>query len=375
LIDKLQAFLLYYKGMKKKSLRKPLSKRSVKKTGKKRDYMHFYGIALGMIIGAGTIFIYTAQDRPYVLGTSVFLARGDSGSEGSTSGSGSSGENERQEGSSQLNTASIANNPPPPPPTDRKPSIAPNTFVDCIVPGGKHVQITVRACSEINASQNRSHFTFTNLKSGKPLAEKPASRSGDEIHDMPRPSGMPQQGDLNGNHKQKGRGPGNPQEHKDTSNSSLDEINNDLDGDNVQLENADNNEIIIRKNHVEAQTPFPLSVDPDTKRLSVILPSGKKELSVMPDEAVERILQIGTLNTVENQASVSAGDVTDAASHTVLTELNNKPVFQIKGFSNKKVFGLFPASFAKTVYVSAEDGKIVQTDETFFTKALEAISF
>jgi hypothetical protein len=90
--------------------------------------------------------------------------------------------------------------------------------------------------------------------------------------------------------------------------------------------------------------------------------------------AVERALQTGSVSSIENEAS-SAADTPGSTPNTTLTQVNNQTVYKINGLANKKVLGIFPAAFAKTVYVSADNGTIVKTDQTFFSKLLEAVSF
>jgi hypothetical protein len=90
--------------------------------------------------------------------------------------------------------------------------------------------------------------------------------------------------------------------------------------------------------------------------------------------AVEHVLQTGTVTSVENKASSAAG-IPGSTPNTTLTQINNQAVYKINGLANKKVLGIFPAAFAKTVYVSADNGNVVKTDQTFLSKLLEIVSF
>lgn len=157
---------------------------------------------------------------------------------------------------------------------------------------------------------------------------------------------------------------------------ALERINEELANDGILVERTETNDFSIKKNGAKAKTHFPLSINPLTKELTVTTPSGVKVVAVLPDQAVQNILQKRILNSIE-EVSESASDTATASSsaQTTLTELNGEAVFKVKGFSNKKVVGLIPVSFAKTVFVSAEDGDIVKTDETFLSKILETVSF
>jgi hypothetical protein len=336
--------------MKKKSTKKVVAKKLTRKHRKNGHYLEFFGIGIGMFIGVLTILGYNAADKPYVLGTSIFLAH-----DGMESG-GASSDNEH-EGSQGTDESSENDNETPPPPQPLNNSgtervhVPSDTLVDCVNPAGKHVRESFQVCEALHKASNKSKFSFTVLKNGKDQKMPPPARvapSGTVKPEHELENNKGEMGSESGQ-RQRGRGPGGPEGNQQTHE--------------------------FRHNNTVAKTAFPLHIDPNTNKLTVTTPSGTKEVSVLPDEAVQRILQMKMLSNVENEASSSADDGSDITSQTTLTEINNKPVFQIKGFSNKKVFGLFPASFAKTVYVSAEDGNVVKTDETFFSKALEAFSF
>jgi hypothetical protein len=326
--------------MKKHTAKKVREVHKIRKSKKNGRYLEFFGVGIGMFVGVLAIAGYTSADKPYVLGTSVFLAHDGVSGDGDNSQSGPSvNEHEDRQG------------PPSTQPNNSGPgkmTVSSDSLVDCVSPEGKHIRETFQACSALNKASNQSNFSFTVLKQGK-------------NQKMPPPANVAPSGAMMPDHENEGEmGSGSGKEIGDH---------------HFYVKKGNNNNIVLRHNNTETKTTFPLSIDPTTNKLTITTPSGKKEVSVLPDEAVERVLQTKTLSNVENQASSGVEDGGDVTSHTTLTELNNKPVFQVKGFSNKKVFGLIPASFAKTVYVSAEDGSVVKTDETFVSKALEILSF
>lgn len=298
--------------MKKKSTRKTAAKRPVRRSGKRGHYIEFFGLGAGMLIGVFAIAGFHTANKPMILGTSIF-ARGSTDAGIGREGNSGGGISGKED------RGSLGSG---------KPKIPPGTVVDCVSPDGQHVRQSFEACAALNKASNQSNFSFTVLKSlGK-----------DQTQKMPPPERVIPSGVM-------------------------------------MEEKREDKATVLRKNNVRANTSFPVSVDPETNKVFITTSSGKKEVSVLPDAAVERILQSRILSNVETRASSSAFNGDDATLQTTLTELNSKPVFKVKGFSNKKVFGLFPASFAKTVYVSAEDGSVVKTDETFFSKMLENVSF
>lgn len=119
---------------------------------------------------------------------------------------------------------------------------------------------------------------------------------------------------------------------------------------------------------VETETEFPLSVDPTTKTLTVTTPSGVKTVTVLPNQAIANMLANHAVNEVETDPSTGIKQI-------ILTEVNNEPTFEIKGRNNKHLFGVFPVSVPKTLFVSAQTGQVVQTDENLGGKILEVISF
>lgn len=92
----------------------------------------------------------------------------------------------------------------------------------------------------------------------------------------------------------------------------------------------------------------------------------------MPSQAVQNVLTQGLLTNVQSSANSTSGTPSAVVS---LTSLNNTPVFAVAGVSDKKLLGIFPVAYAKTAYVSAENGNVVQVDQTPLTKLLELISF
>ena len=150
----------------------------------------------------------------------------------------------------------------------------------------------------------------------------------------------------------------------------LDKINEALKDKDVKVSSTSGDGFSIESGQIHAETHFPLSVDPTTHTLTVTTPTGTKEVTVLPDQAVQNLLQHQILSTI-NQSSGS-GTTTNTIS---LTQVNNQPVFAVPGQSDKKLLGLFPVSFDKTVFVSTQTGQVIQTQENFISKLLETLSF
>lgn len=381
--------------MAKKKIKKTSTLSGRKARTKSVSYTRYLLIGFSVLLLGLFVKVSTRPaDKPFVLGTSVYLA-----TEGENTGTQS--------------TETIISKPTEPNTIYPTPRIRPepeaheglNTehpekiYVDCVGPDGKHFLTNLKACSDLNHSFGHDHFSFTVLK---PNAErvKPAN----SIHPDSTSSARLMMPHFNPGEKNKltilhadlrkklenknarielrsGDGttsakikmPDGTETDLDEQ-QAFDEINSQLDDLGIDIAKSNSNNFSIKKNNVEARTKLPISINPDTKELTVTTPAGVRTVTVLPDEAVQRAFLTGKINSAESksQTASSSGQTTD---QTTLTTLNNEAVFKVNGFSNKKALGFVPVSFAKTVFVSATDGKIIRTDETFFSKLLETISF
>lgn len=122
-------------------------------------------------------------------------------------------------------------------------------------------------------------------------------------------------------------------------------------------------EFEIERNGFKAKTKFPLTVDPETKQLSVTTPAGTKEVTILPDKAASVIQGLGIVNSLEDENPVE------------MTTENNKLVYKVKGRKREKLFGLFEVEVEKEAKMSAESGEYLGTDQSTFSKILDVFSF
>jgi hypothetical protein len=290
-----------------------------------------------------------ALDRPHVLGASVYLADQENG-EINVPGDNMSGAN----GGPENNSSGSSN----------------NTQVDCVGPDGKHFTTTLQICAKINDYWHNNHFSFTPLQ--PQTLSKPSM-----TNDQKKPSGIKpgttihfqQAGDTT---EIKAQHPDGTEENLQKENS-LEKLNQDLQQEDMHIGTTAANGFVLRKGDVSVHTTLPLSVDPTTHTLTITTPDGTtKQVTVLPDQAIKNLLEKKLMDTVENEATPSSSS---SSQKIQLTTINNQPVFSVKGMSNKKVFGIFPLSFAKTAFVSAETGDVVQVDQTALSKFIELFSF
>ncbi|HLC99325.1 MAG TPA: PepSY domain-containing protein [Candidatus Nanoarchaeia archaeon] len=134
---------------------------------------------------------------------------------------------------------------------------------------------------------------------------------------------------------------------------------------------------LIQRQDVQALTDLPISIDLETNVLSVTTPAGERELTVLPDQAVQNMLAANVIDRIGGEELVDIireGQV-EALSHVVeLAEMNGVPIYEIKGLRDHKLFGFIPITTEIDVDVSAETGEVIETDQTFVDAVIGVLS-
>ena len=149
---------------------------------------------------------------------------------------------------------------------------------------------------------------------------------------------------------------------------TIDDINDALEEEGISVASASGNRLRIRRGLFEAETHFPLSINPTTNTLTVTTPAGVKDVAVLPDQAVSNLLRLQFIDRI------ASGSAEENPTGIKLGLLGNSPVFQILGSDDQKLFGFIPVSVNKTSFVSAENGNVVKIDETFLNRLLDLFS-
>lgn len=151
---------------------------------------------------------------------------------------------------------------------------------------------------------------------------------------------------------------------------SLEKVNAVLGKENQpEIEKSGTDSIALIRGNVSAQTALPISVNLQSKTLSVNTPSGNHTLRVLPDQAVENLINNNVISSLNNIAGATGSGTIE------LVQINNLPAFAINGALNKRFVGIIPVSIDKKIFVSAETGETIRTDESTVSKLLELISF
>lgn len=133
---------------------------------------------------------------------------------------------------------------------------------------------------------------------------------------------------------------------------------------------SDSGRFVIKRNRVGAVSEFPLSVDLSTNTLSVTTPAGEKQVTILPDQAVQNML---SRNVIDKIVGEDSGDLSTRIRVSQTDE--GTLTYELEGEKQERLFGLMPIKFKKTAVVSAETGELIETKQTFRDRILEFISF
>lgn len=133
---------------------------------------------------------------------------------------------------------------------------------------------------------------------------------------------------------------------------------------------SDSGRFVIKRNRVGAISEFPLSIDLSTNTLSVTTPAGEKQVTILPDQAVQNML---SRNVIDKVIGEDSGDLSTRIK--VSQSDDGNLIYEVDGEKQKRLFGLIPLKFKKTAVVSVETGELMTTRETITARLLDLISF
>ncbi|KKU16367.1 MAG: Peptidyl-prolyl cis-trans isomerase [Candidatus Woesebacteria bacterium GW2011_GWC2_45_9] len=113
----------------------------------------------------------------------------------------------------------------------------------------------------------------------------------------------------------------------------------------IKVKRVDNR-FVITEREIEAETNFPLSVNPETRELTVTTPAGEKVVTILPDQAVSNMLANNVFDRQEN----------------------------ISGARDERLFGLFRITLPSTAIVSADTGQLIAQEQAFLFRFLDLLS-
>lgn len=125
---------------------------------------------------------------------------------------------------------------------------------------------------------------------------------------------------------------------------------------------AENNRLKLKHGSIEAYSRFPVSVNPETKELTVSTPNGERVVSILPEQVIEALKQ--------NGIPFSAL----AASLEIEAE-SDKVRYQAIIQKQEKLLGLFPLTFTDTVHISVDSGDVEIAPVSLTNRMMRWVSF
>lgn len=111
---------------------------------------------------------------------------------------------------------------------------------------------------------------------------------------------------------------------------------------------------------ISVESNFPLSVNPDTKELTVTTPAGSRVVAILPQQAVDNML--------------ANGMVTTTTGVDLKMETDGSLSYDIDGTKNEKLLGVFDVAVPKNLVISAETGQVLTVNQSTFSRILDFLS-
>lgn len=115
-------------------------------------------------------------------------------------------------------------------------------------------------------------------------------------------------------------------------------------------------------------TSLPLSVDLRTNQLIATTPAGERNLTVLPDAAVQNMLADNVIDQLGDQTATNLKET---------IELENREgvaVYRLKGIKEQNLLGFIPIIVERTAVVSAETGELIEIQEPTLAKIVNILS-
>lgn len=139
----------------------------------------------------------------------------------------------------------------------------------------------------------------------------------------------------------------------------------------LKIATAEGQTAIVNKG-VGALSTFLLSVNPKTKELTVTTPAGSKVVTVLPQKAVDNMLASHVMDYVTGE---KVNNSLASIPSLVKLEIRNGVLgYQIKGIKTHKLLGMIPIKTEVEVFVSAENGQVVENTQSLLGRILSKIA-
>ncbi|GIW57645.1 MAG: hypothetical protein KatS3mg083_590 [Candidatus Dojkabacteria bacterium] len=150
-----------------------------------------------------------------------------------------------------------------------------------------------------------------------------------------------------------------------------DEIETKLEKEGIKVTSA-GADLLFSKNNITALSRFPLAISTETNKLIVTTPKGERVVAVLPDDAVNQILKLKVIDSLEK--TESNGPSERSAQGIELTTRNGEIVYKILGKRTYRLFSLIPIQSSLEAQVSAETGQVISVDKPIITRIIDFFS-
>ncbi len=154
------------------------------------------------------------------------------------------------------------------------------------------------------------------------------------------------------------------------------EVENELGDDDLKLTPTTNNQLALTSNRVAAITGYPLSINVETKQLTITTPQGQRVVTVLPDEAVANLLATGLINQVESTLTDTdiQGELGALSGVVGIDIRDGEIVYKIDGVKTHRLLGLIPVDTQTTAFVSADTGTVVAQERSILANIIDFLS-
>lgn len=122
----------------------------------------------------------------------------------------------------------------------------------------------------------------------------------------------------------------------------------------------------ISKGGASATTAYPLSVAGPERSLAISTPEGEKEIKLTPDKVL-------ALLKIDGQTASDSGVM--VSQEMALKVLNGQPVYELDGQKVYNFLRLFNVTQPVKLVVSADNGSLVTTKQSFLANLISLLSF
>jgi hypothetical protein len=151
-------------------------------------------------------------------------------------------------------------------------------------------------------------------------------------------------------------------------------INDKLQEAQVSIGETDETHTLLAKNEYAAQSNDPISYDAVFNRFSVFTSDGIKNITLFPNDAVERAKQ---KNVIDSVTSIKDGTTDSEGNPLKVISMENSSgsvLYKITGTKVRHLIGIIPITIKKTITVTADTGEITSEQKSFADSIWEYIT-